>query len=118
LEIADAGFAVYPAIYRRHLEELVAHARNKSGLKQLSRRLDTFLITDREKHFVEFVDDADVAFFQDYLVRCRAARIETRWVEQGMEDWKRLRAANIIYSAVASLFASRTDSSPQKKEGG
>ena len=97
LAIADAAHAhfPYPSIYHRHLEELVAQAKNRKGLKQRSRSFEGYLVTDRERHYVEFVDQRDIANLIEYLDRCRDAGLETRWVAGGLEDYKRLLAAHI-----------------------
>jgi len=97
LAIADAAHAPfpYPSIYRRHLEELVAQAKNRKGLKQRSRSFDSHLVTDRERHYIEFVDQQDIANLIEYLARCRDVGLETRWVADGLEDYKRLLAAHI-----------------------
>jgi len=93
----DAAFAEYPfpSVSRHHFKELLASAANTKGLKQVTRRLQSYAIGDREQYFIEFVDQSDIALLVDYLARCKAKRIDTRWVDDGLADYKRMRAGNI-----------------------
>ncbi len=97
MEAEDAASCTYPypSVYRRHLEEAVATAKNRRGVKKIARRFDSFLITDREQHFVDFTDEHDIGLLTEFIDRCKGVSIEMRWIEQGMEDYKRLQAANI-----------------------
>ncbi len=95
MAVEDVAFTEYPYpnIYKRHLEEAVAVAAHKNGLKQRTRQMQSHLACTKD--FVPFVDDSDVAFLQEFVDRCKSAGIETRWIESGMDDHKRLRAADI-----------------------
>lgn len=92
----DVPFASYPYpdIYKRHLEELLVRVEQRRGFKKLAAQMRRFLITDRD--YASFVDDGDVALLSEFVQRCKEAGQETRWVDSGMEDYKRLRAANIF----------------------
>ena len=70
----DAAFAEYPfpSVSRHHFKELLASAANTKGLKQVTRRLQSYAIGDREQYFIEFVDQSDIALLIDYLARCRS----------------------------------------------
>lgn len=52
-------------------------------------------ITDRERHYIDFIDGRDIEFLNEYLALCRGAGLETRWIDSGLEGYKRLLAANI-----------------------
>lgn len=94
LQIEDVAFVEYPypRIYKRHLEEAVAVGLKTQGLKQRARRMESHLVCTKD--YVPFVDEADIAFLQEFVDRSRGWT-DTRWTESGMEDYKRLRAANI-----------------------
>ena len=105
----------YPTIYRRHLEELVVQAKVTRGIKQRASRMDTYLITDREQWSVDFVDQSDVDVLNEFVTRCKNAGLETQWVEQGMEDYKRVRAAGIHTPHDPAMRVARAHSLPQKE---
>jgi len=93
----DAAFAEYPfpSVSRHHFQDLLAAGAKTKGVKQQSRRLKSFAIGDREKHFIEFVDQHDIELLLDYLRHCKEKRLDTQWVDYGLDDYKRMRAVNI-----------------------
>jgi len=125
MEAEDAASCTYPypSVYRRHLEEAVAIAKNRRGVKKIARRFDSFLITDRDRHFVDFTDENDIGLLAEFVDRCKGVSIETRWIEQGMDDYRRLQAANIhtpqemrcALRELASHLARKRDDDPVQK---
>jgi len=93
--VEDVAFAPYPfpEIYKRHIEELLVRAKERRGMKRVCSRMRSFVVG--EGYYAEFVDESDIALLEDFLQRCKAAGEETRWAEGGMDDYKRLRAADV-----------------------
>ena len=96
LELEDADYAVYPwpEVSRHRLQELISKARNKKGLKLLSRRMEKRLPAGDE-YTVSFKTSEQVDSLLDYLGGCEQAGIDPVWVRKDLEAYHRLRAANI-----------------------
>lgn len=97
LENPDARFAEYPypRLPRHELERLIDKATNLPGMKQRSARMRSLVTASRDEHQILFVRDVTIEFVTDYLSRAKAHRLDTRWLDSAMEDYKRLKAAHI-----------------------
>ncbi len=94
-DIAHAEYP-YPYIYKGHLEDAFTKLSDTPGVKMITRRLQKLLKTaDPEKESVAFKNSRAVELLADFLSRAKAAGYECYWFDHCLEDYNRLRAANI-----------------------
>lgn len=93
--LLDVRFAKYPypVIYKRHLEDAVAHCRNKSGAKLTAQKMSKRLKSADE--YVTFQSEHDVESLTDFLARATDAKFATEWLNRSLELYQRLQRANI-----------------------
>ena len=98
LSAQDIGYAEYPSphIYKGHLEDAIVKLANTPGVKLVARRLQKLLKqADPGKDSVAFKNSAAVEVLTDFLRRAKAAGYHCYWFDCCLEDYQRLRAANI-----------------------
>jgi len=94
--LADIRFVKYPypKLYKRHLEEAVAHCKSKKGVTMAAKRMEKRI--RRAPEYIPFTEDYDIERLSDFLSRAKASGFDTDYLEKDIEPFKRLRRANIF----------------------
>ncbi|MCA9184994.1 MAG: hypothetical protein R3E01_33130 [Pirellulaceae bacterium] len=94
-EHTDIRFAEYPfpRLYKRSIEEAIATVGSRPGCKNSARAMAKRI--HRADEYVAFTDEYDIRDLVEFLARAKATGFDTKWLERSIEDYKRLRAANI-----------------------
>jgi len=92
---ADVRYAEYPfpTFYRSHLVEAVNKMKNRTGCKQAARKMEKRI--GGEGEYVRFEQDYDIEQIRDFVSRARAADAMTEWTAHTLQDFDRIRRANI-----------------------
>ncbi len=112
LDASDVRFVEYPKpyLYRGHLERACTQLASTSGLKQITEKMRKIVArTPTVQDFVEFYHDSDIELLEDFVGRAKGAGYYCYWFEHCLDDYKRLRSANIhdaheLRSALAELL--------------
>ena len=84
----------YPSIYKRHVEDLVSQCRNRSGAKQAADKMRKRLAREKED-YCSFTAEHDIEALADFLDRAKSVGADVDRVSSSLENYKRLRRANI-----------------------
>lgn len=98
LSLEDVEFVEYPKPYlhRSHLQEAVAALGNTPGVKQVSAKIKKLLSrAPKAESYVEFNADYDIELLREFLRRAKDAGYKCYWFDHCLEDFNRLRSANI-----------------------
>jgi hypothetical protein len=95
--LSDVPFVAlpYPTVHNRNVLDVLTVAAGRSGCVQISKRLAKILKSTKSGEIFEFKRPHEIELYQEFVDRAKSAGIEVRWLESSLEDWKRLRAANI-----------------------
>lgn len=94
----DIAFAEYPYpyLYRGHLEQAFAKLGSTPGVMRSTKKMQRLIKTaDPEKDSIQFRNSAAVEVLADFLQRAKSAGYDCYWFDRCLEDYKRLRTANI-----------------------
>ncbi len=92
-DIAHARYP-FPTLYRRHLLDAAVAVKNRRGAKLVATRMQKRLEADTAD-FVTFTSEQDVQTLHDFLSRSKAVGYETKWLEQTLHSYARLRRTNL-----------------------
>jgi protein-L-isoaspartate O-methyltransferase len=95
--LSDVPFVAlpFPIVYRRNLLEVMDVSEHRSGCVQISKKLAKVIKSMKAKETFVFQRPHEIELYQEFVDRAKSAGIEVKWLEPSLEDWKRLRAANI-----------------------
>jgi len=85
----------YPSVYKRTLLELVALGRNLNGLKQAALKMHKRLAGEQDD-YLSFKAERDIEALTDFIDRAKATGLDVDRAALALENYKRLRRANII----------------------
>ncbi len=85
----------YPVIHASCLSRTIAQARNRSGMKMRADRMAKRLEGLDEYALVPFEEERDIDELLEFIGKAKDKRVDTEWIERGVENFKRMRAANI-----------------------
>jgi hypothetical protein len=96
--VADARLAKFPKphLYRQHLVQALAKLATTPGAKQVTAKMRKLVDSrPKDEEFIEFINDYQVELLEDFISRAKAAGYSIWWFDHCLDDYKRLKAANI-----------------------